>query len=376
MTTTTRGRHERPEPPVGFWQEVKDAVAPRTIGLVVGVLLLQIGFVLSYVGAFHQPTPSEVRVAVVAPDQVLSNLVTQLNALPGTPLLVTAAADEATARDQLTRGDISAALVVDPAGTQDRLLTASAGGVATDTAVQQVLTAAEAGQQRTLAVEDVLPLQPGDGRGLTGFYLVIGWIVGGYLIAALLGVAKGARPANPRRALIRLAAVVPYAVLSGLGGALVVGPVLGAMTGHFVALWWLGALLVFAAAAMTMAFQVVFGVLGIGITVLVFVVLGNPSAGGAYSAELLPPFWRTIGGWIPNGAGTAAVRKIVYFDSAGILGNVLVVALWGVVGVLVTLVASTLMHRRPDDPRRSTIGTANEQLTPGMRPAQLGTVRP
>ena len=346
MTTTTRGRHERPEPPVGFWQEVKDAVAPRTIGLVVGVLLLQIGFVLSYVGAFHQPTPYEVKVAVVAPAQVSSNLVTQLNALPGTPLLVTSAADEATARDQLTRGDTSAVLVVDPGGTQDRLLTASAGGVATDTAVQQVLTAAETDQQRSLAVEDVLPLQPGDGRGLTGFYLVIGWIVGGYLIAALLGVAKGARPANPRRAVIRLAAVVPYAVLSGLGGALVVGPVLGAMTGHFVALWWLGALLVFAAAAMTMAFQVVFGVLGIGITVLVFVVLGNPSAGGAYSAELLPPFWRTIGDWIPTGAGTAAVRRVVYFDSAGILGNVLVIALWAVVGVLVTLVASTLMHRR------------------------------
>lgn len=392
MTTTTHGRHQRPEPPVGFWQEVKDAVAPRTIVLVVGVLLLQLGFVLSYIGAFHQPAPYEVKVAVVAPEQVSSNLVTQLNSLSGTPLLVSAADSEANAREQLTSGDISAVLVVDPAGTQDRVLTASGGGVAVDTAVQQVLTAAEASQQRTLAVEDVVPLQPGDGRGLTGFYLVIGWIVGGYLIAALLGVAKGARPANPRRALIRLVAVLPYAILSGLGGALVVGPVLGAMTGHFVALWWLGALLVFAAAAFTMALQVLFGVLGIGITVLIFVVLGNPSAGGAYSPELLPRFWRTIGGWIPNGAGTAAVRRIVYFDSVGVLGNIVVIALWAVVGVVVTLAASALMHRRqtdapaaqrrstsrdpksPDPTRRSTIRTANEQGRPSVPPTERGTV--
>lgn len=349
MTATTHGRHERPEvpaPPTGFWTEVRDAVAPRTVALVVGVLLLQIGFVLSYVGAFHQPTPHSVDVALVAPAPVAQNLLPQLNGLPGTPLEVTAVADEATARTQLTSGDTSAVLVVDPSGTQDTLLTASGGGVSTDTAIQQVLTAAEATQQRTVVVQDMVPLQPGDGRGLSGFYLVIGWIVGGYLIAALLGVAKGARPANPRRAVIRLATVVPYAILSGLGGVIVVDPVLHALTGHFVALWWLGALLVFSAAAVTMAFQLLFGVLGIGLTVLVFVVLGNPSAGGAYSPELLPPFWRAIGGWIPNGAGTAAVRRIVYFDAVGLGGNLLVIALWAVVGVVVALGASVLLHHR------------------------------
>jgi hypothetical protein len=37
-------------------------------------------------------------------------------------------------------------------------------------------------------------VQPGDGRGLTGFYLVVGWIVGGYLVAALLGVSGGVPP--------------------------------------------------------------------------------------------------------------------------------------------------------------------------------------
>ena len=185
-------------------------------------------------------------------------------------------------------------------------------------AVQTVITGVETAQQRTVVVEDLVPLQSGDGRGLIGFYLVIGWIVGGYLVAALLGVSAGSRPATTRRAIFRLGALVPYAVLSGLGGAIIVDPVLGALTGHFAALWALGALLVFAAGAVTMAFQVLFGVLGIGLTVLVFVILGNPTAGGAYQAQLLPPFWRALGGVLPNGAGTETIRRIVYFGGQGI----------------------------------------------------------
>ncbi|MTD15219.1 DUF3533 domain-containing protein [Nakamurella sp. YIM 132087] len=346
MTESARGRHESPEEPAGpgpgFWTELKDAVSLRTVSLVIGVLLLQLGFVLSYVGAFHEPTPHEIGVTVVGPAQVAE----QLSALPGTPLTATATTDEAVARAALTDGSTNAVLVVSGSGTQDTLLVASAGGASKATAIQSVITQAEAAQSRTVTVDDVLPTQPGDNRGLTGFYLVIGWTVGGYLVASLLGVAKGARPANPRRAVIRLASVVPYAILSGLGGAIVVGPVLGALTGHTMALWWLGALIVFAAAAVTMAFQVLLGVLGIGLTVLVFVILGNPSAGGAYALELLPTFWRVIGGAIPNGAGTAAVRKIVYFGAEGVGGNLLVIGIWAVAGALVALGASTLMHRR------------------------------
>lgn len=67
---------------------------------------------------------------------------------------------------------------------------------------------------------------------------------------------------------------------------------IGALTVHLVALWWLGALLAFAAAAVTMALQVLFGVLGT--TVLVFVILDNPSAGGPYQSALLLPFWRAL----------------------------------------------------------------------------------
>lgn len=121
-------------------------------------------------------------------------------------------------------------------------------------------------------------------------------------------------------------------MLSGLGGTLIVDQVLGALTGHFLALWWLGALLVLAAATVTMAFQTLLGVIGIGLTVLVFVVLGNPSAGGAYQPALLPPFWRALNYALPNGAGTDTVRSIAYVGGHNITGHLIVIASYAAAG--------------------------------------------
>ncbi|MBL1101123.1 DUF3533 domain-containing protein [Streptomyces sp. 205] len=324
---------------------MRAAVTPRMTALIAGALLLQLGFVLSYVGAFHHPQPHRVPIAVVAPERTAQQVVQKINAIPGHPLKATAA-DERAARAQLREGDTSGALIVNPQSRNDRLLVAGAGGASTATAVESVITQAEQSQKRTVSVVDAVPAQPGDARGLSSFYLVVGWTVGGYLFAALLGVSKGARPASVRRAAARLLAAVPYAVVSGLGGAAIVGPVLGALNDHFLALSALGALVVFGAAAVTIAFQVLFGVLGIGVTVLLFVVLGNPSAGGAYGSDLLPPFWRAIGSALPNGAATHAVRHLVYFSGHGITGNMAVLVAYALGGVLTTVAAATLMHRR------------------------------
>ncbi len=43
-----------------FRRELSEAIAPRTVVLVFGALLLQLGFIASYVGAFHDPEPHRV----------------------------------------------------------------------------------------------------------------------------------------------------------------------------------------------------------------------------------------------------------------------------------------------------------------------------
>ncbi|RKR86446.1 uncharacterized protein DUF3533 [Micromonospora pisi] len=349
MTTPAAGPTQDPTPATwrtGFVAELRDAVSLRTISLVVAVLAVQLGFVLSYIGAFHAPKPHHIPVAVVAPAQVSDQLIAQLNAVTDEPVLVRAATSAPEARALILDRTVDAAVIVDTRGTTDTLLVASAGGPAVSAVVQQIAQTVETQRHRELSVDDIRPPAAGDGRGLSSFYLVLGWIVGGYLAAAILGMAAGARPANSHRTVVRLTTLALYAIASGLGGAVIAGPVLGALPGDFTQLWALGALVVFAAAATTVAFQTLLGILGIGLTVTLFVVLGNPSAGGAYPSTLLPPFWSTIGSWLPPGAATTAVRNTVYFSGHAIAQSVWVLAGYAVLGIIAAVAASMLHARR------------------------------
>ncbi|MFE5675025.1 DUF3533 domain-containing protein [Streptomyces erythrochromogenes] len=335
-------------PSQGFLAEIKDAVTTRAALLVLGVLVLQLAFITSYIGAFHHPKPSEIPIAVAAPAaEVAQRSAQQLATLPGDPLDPRVVGGEAAALAQVRNRDVDGALIIDPAGRTDRLLVASGAGASLSQALEEVVGAAERAQGRTVRVADVAPAAKGDSRGLSSFYLVIGWCVGGYLCAAILAISAGARPANPHRAVIRLGALLVYAIAAGLLGAVIAGPVLDALPGSIMGLWGLGTLVVFAVGAITLAFQGLAGVIGIGLAILLVVVLGNPSAGGAYPYPLLPPFWSTIGPALPPGAGTYAARSITYFNGNGAGGPMLVLSAWALVGAAVTLACATLRHDRP-----------------------------
>ncbi|MFD9410699.1 DUF3533 domain-containing protein [Streptomyces sp. NPDC059989] len=340
----TTGAH----PSAGFLAEVKDAVTTRAALLVLGVLALQLAFVTSYIGAFHHPKPSEIPIAVAAPlAPVAERTAQQLGALPGKPLDTRVAKDEAAALQQIRNRDVDGALIVDPAGTTDRLLVASGAGASLSQALEEIVGLAEKAQGRTLRITDVAPTDAGDARGLSSFYLVVGWCVGGYLCAAILAISAGARPANIHRAIIRLGALLVYSLAAGLLGAVIAGPVLNALPGSIPALWGLGTLVVFAVGAITLAFQGLAGVVGIGLAILLVVVFGNPSAGGAYPYPLLPPFWKAIGPALPPGAGTYAARSIAYFKGNGAAGPMLVLAAWAVAGSAVTLACAVLRRGLP-----------------------------
>lgn len=328
--------------------ELKSAVTPRAALLVVGVLALQLLFITSYVGALHSPKPTDVPFGVVAPQQVSATLMGELEKLPGDPLDPRAVADADQARDQIMNREIDGALIVNPAGRTDTLLVASGGGTVLSSALEKIFTQVEAAQRREVRTVDVAPASPQDFDGLSAFYLVVGWCVGGYICAAILAISAGSRPANRERAVIRLGVLALYSALGGLGGAVIVGPVLGALPGSVAALWGLGTLVVFAVGAATLALQSVFGIVGIGLAILLVVVLGNPSAGGAFPAPMLPPFWKAIGPALPPGAGTWAARSIAYFKGNDMTASMLVLSAWAVVGSAVTLVLASLKRRQPE----------------------------
>ncbi|MFC9590479.1 DUF3533 domain-containing protein [Streptomyces sp. NPDC056944] len=337
--------------------ELKSAVTPRAALLVVGVFALQLLFITSYVGALHDPKPTDVPFGAVAPQQQIATALSdRLEELPGDPLDPRVVADEAEARDQIMDREIDGALIVDPRGRTDTLLVASGGGKVLSATLEAMITTVEAANQRLVRTVDVAPSSPEDFNGLSAFYLVIGWCVGGYICAAILAISAGSRPANRERAIIRLGVLALYAVLGGLGGAIIVGPILGALPGSVAALWGLGTLVIFSVGAVTLALQAVFGIVGIGLAILLIVIAGNPSAGGAFPGPMLPPFWRAIGPYLPPGAGTWAARSIAYFKGNDMTVSMVVLSAWAVVGATVTLVMSSLKRKPEAEPIASEVG--------------------
>ncbi|GAA2944004.1 MULTISPECIES: DUF3533 domain-containing protein [Streptomycetaceae] len=337
-----------------FAREVRNAVTPRAALLVIGVLGLQLLFIASYVGALHRPYPTDVPFGVVAPRQVSAQLVTRLGDLPGGPLDPRAVGSAAEAREQVLNRDLDGALIVSSGGTTDTLLVASGGGTALADSLTRIITRTEASQRRTVRAVDVAPASAQDFDGLSSFYLVVGWCVGGYLCASILAISAGARPADRQRALIRTGVMALYSIAGGAGGAVIVGPVLGALPGSVWALTGLGTLVVFAVGMITLALQALTGVIGIGLAVLIIVIAGNPSAGGAFPLPMLPDFWRAIGPALPPGAGTWTARSIAYFKGNAVTGPLLVLSAWAAVGTTVTLL--TAMRRRPDEATEAAAG--------------------
>lgn len=349
-----------------FVDEMKNAVTPRAALLVIGVLGLQLLFIASYVGALHKPKPTDVAFGVVAPQQVSQQLITQLDGLPGGPLDPRTVSSEAEAREQIMNRDIDGALIVSPQGRTDTLLVASGGGTVLSSALERILTQVEAGQQRTVRTVDVAPASADDFDGLSSFYLVVGWCVGGYLCASILAISAGTKPANRQRALIRTAVMAVYAVAGGIGGAVIIGPILGALPGSVWGLAGLGALVVFSVGMITLGLEALTGIVGIGLAVLIIVIAGNPSAGGAFPLPMLPDFWRAIGPALPPGAGTWVARSIAYFRGNAVTGPLLVLSAWAVAGTALTLLLSMRRgpgvttgargrHRRPAGRRRSEV---------------------
>ena len=324
--------------------DLKDAVTLRAALLVIAVLGLGIGFIVSYVGGLHHPTPRNLPVDVVAPASVQAQTITGLEALPGQPLSPRLVGSVDTAQRRVADRTSMGAFVINPTGATDTLYVASAAGPSLATALTQIFGAVDAGNRRTVHVVDLVPVAAGDSGGLATFYMAIGWTVAGYLIASILGVSAGSRPSTPLRAVIRLVVLALCAFAAAVVGTWIVQHILGALPGPFWPMVLVGTLLVFAAGALTVALQVAFGVIGIGVAVLLFVILGNPSAGGAFARALLPPFWRSIGAFLPPGAGTDAARSVAYFGGQHTGQPLVVLGAYCAVGLIAAVLLAALIR--------------------------------
>jgi hypothetical protein len=307
------------------------APRPKAVALVLfPALVLTLAFAFSYVGAFHDPTPHQVPVAVVGPPAAAA----QLSRLPGDPLDARQASSRADALSQIDDREVYGAY--DAAG--NRLYVASAANRATAIALERTFNRIAAAQRRpAVRVTDVKPLPPKDPNGTAAFYSMIAWVFGGYIAATLIGLIGSPRSTSTQRAAARIGALAGFGVFSGILSVVLLRASFDVFSGHVVALCAVAALTIFASGAATAGIQAAAGPAGTGLVILVFVILGNAASGGPFARPLLPGLWRTIGGVLPPGASVDLARSTLFFDGARIAGPILVLVAWAALGTALAL---------------------------------------
>ncbi|RFU88727.1 ABC transporter permease [Streptomyces triticagri] len=232
-------------------------------------------------------------------------------------------ASRAAAREAIADQQIYAVLDVADDGSRVHVGVSSASGFS----VAEVFTRSAPSVSRATGVpatvEDLRPLQSGDPRGLTIFYISLASVIIGFVGAIQLSVhARGLNPAE------RIAVTAAYALLGGFAVAAVVDWGLGAVDLPFAESWLILALTMFTCGMVFTMFNTFFHRWSMIPTWGLLVLLGNPASGGAVAPPLLPTFIGRLGQWLPPGASVNAQHTAVYFQGHQHAFPFLVLAAW------------------------------------------------
>jgi hypothetical protein len=221
-----------------------------------------------------------------------------------------------------------------------RLYVSSASGASVE---RVFLSVAAAGSQ--LRVVDIHPLPPSDPEGLDVFYLVIAATILGFL--TVFQVRLNAGGLSLRRWTVF---VLSFGVAASLVLALVAGPLLHRLALPVLESWGILALQLITVAAFASTMAVLIGRWAILPTFLLFMVVGNPSSGGAVAPPLLPSLFGIVSQWLPSGATVTALRDAIYFPSYQHVHPVAVLAVWAATALAAMLVVSRRRRTSPGIP--------------------------
>jgi hypothetical protein len=312
----------------------------RAAALLVLVLLLQLGFVAAYIGGLASPSAGSLPVAVVAGDAAVK----RVQQVAGDEASAVEYADRRSALQAVHDRRAYAALVPDGTGGTELRIATTQSDPAAGALVDTYGSAGRAAGIPIVVFDDYSP-RPNNSRSVATFFLVVGWVVGGFLAATALAIALGSVPATQRRTQARVLGLLAYAVVAGVASSIVVGgPGLDVWTGDGVALATFGAMITFGAAMTAAALQGWFGLAGAGAAIALFVLLGAPGFSGPVPADALPGFLRDLQAWALPGAGTHLVRNALYFGSGSVTGEMIAVWVYCLGGAIAFLVAG---HVKP-----------------------------
>lgn len=302
----------------------------RASVVIVAAMVVGLAFVWSFVGGLHQPTFHKVPIAVAAPPALSQKLGA------GSQFAVTRVDSLHAALKRVDDRNADGGIVVGPRGID--VLVAPVAGLTISNALQTDLVPrlkSLAPRGTPVRVVDVKPAPKNDPLGLSAFFLALSVMIGNYIGAIFFALAFGVKPVG-RRVWWRLLGVTIIGFVLALGEVAIVYAI-GPLQGHYVPLVLGSLLLGLSVSFITVGLQSFLGVVGTTIAILVFIILGNPSSGGPIPTQLLPGIWRTVGPYLPEGAGTDFYRNVVYFGGHNLTRPLLVMVAWLLAGVLLVL---------------------------------------
>ncbi|WP_234340848.1 hypothetical protein [Streptomyces sp. NRRL F-5630] len=305
-------------------------------------MLMCVGMGLAYLGAFVNPSPHHMPVAVVGAGPSTAALAQTIHdkaAAAGDSLDVRTVPDRDAAHHLLLERQLSGAFV--PSATAPELLVASTNADTSATVAEKVFTPLATAQGKPLKVTDLAPPAHGDPTGQGVFFFLVAVSIGSYASVAVLGGAGAVLRMRTRAAFV---VVTSFAV--SLIGAALAGPVFHVVSHGLWGVW-----------AMAWLYSAGILFLGVGLhtflkrwttltMMILFVMLNFTTSGGLYRPELLNGFFGALHSFW-NGAGLVeGLRSLVYFDHIGLGRHVLTLVAWLVVGLLATTVAGLYERRR------------------------------
>ncbi|MFF4696833.1 ABC transporter permease [Streptomyces chattanoogensis] len=353
----------RPERP-GAHRSARSAGLRHVLTHLITPLLMCIGMGLAYLGAFANPAPHHLPVAIVGSGRSAQLLAQSINDKAGGDLDVRTIGDRSAAVGRLKHQEIFGAYVMKPTAGAGRgsdrgaggvakaaadgarssgpeLLVATAGSDTSASVVQKIFTPIAAHQGAPLKVTDVVPTAEDDPTGQGLFFLLVAISIGSYASVAVIGGAGAVLPLRLRAAL----AIGTSFVVSVIGAAFA-GPVFHLVDHGLWGVWgmaWLysaGILLIGTGLHTFLKRWTTLGMMAL------FVMLNFTSSGGIFRPEMQNGFFAALHAFW-NGAGfVEGTRSHLYFDGYGLAGHVWTLTVWLVVGAVMVGVAGLAERRR------------------------------
>ena len=288
-------------------------------------------FAFNYMSAGHSPKATSMPFGVTGPSPILTAAEKTFS------LKVTQYPDESAVKTAIGQAKIWGALI--PATTSGApstlIVVPSISDLSPlDIAVQFENAAKSAGQKLTIQQYTPVPLPPKDPFGLVPSLILIPLLIGGYMSATLVMAATG-RAGGRWRA----AGLAAFAIVAGLVVDLVACFWLqGFASGKFWIVWPICSLIIAVVAFVAAVLQKLIGPVGTLLTIIVVLLFGNPSSGGANGALYLPTFWRDIGPFLPPRNAYILLHQTIYFSGNGTTQSLIILLIYLVVaGALVIL---------------------------------------